>query len=62
MNFKNTAEFQKDFKKLSKRFKTLASDLIEFKRILTEAPMGIGRHFNVITKSGSIYIIKARFF
>ncbi|MEA2097880.1 MAG: hypothetical protein U9P70_02290 [Patescibacteria group bacterium] len=62
MNFKSTVEFQKDFKKLSKKFKTLDSDLMEFKKVLNESPLGIGKHFNVITKNGSIYIIKARFF
>ena len=62
MNFKNAREFEKDFKKLSKKFKTLDSDLIEFKKVLSESPLGIGKHFNVITKTGFVYIVKARFF
>lgn len=62
MNFKNNAEFQKDFKRLAKKFRSLAEDLIEFKKILTEAPLGIGKHFNVVAKTGSVYIVKARFF
>ena len=62
MNFKNTAEFQKDFKNLSKKFRSLESDLLEFKKVLNEAPLGIGKHFNVITKTSSVYIVKARFF
>lgn len=62
MNFKSAAEFEKDFKKLSKKFKSLNNDLIEFKKVLNESPLGIGKHFNVITKTGSVYIIKARFF
>ena len=62
MNFSGTAEFQKDFKKLSKKFRSLDDDLAEFKKVLSEAPLGIGKHFNVITKTGSIFIIKARFF
>ena len=62
MNFRKTREFEKDFKKLSKKFRTLDSDLAEFKKVLNKAPLGIGKHFNVITKTGSIYIIKARFF
>jgi len=62
MNFKNTIEFQKDFKKLFKKFKSLNSDLKEFKKVLNEAPLGIGKHFNVITKTGFVYIVKARFF
>jgi len=62
MNFRNTREFDKDFKRLSKKFKTLNDDLFEFKKILNKFPLGIGKHFNIITKAGSIYIIKARFF
>ncbi len=62
MNFKTAQEFQKDFKKLSKKFKSLDSDLIEFKKVLSEAPLGIGKHFNIITKAGCCYVVKARFF
>lgn len=62
MNFKATQEFQKDFKKLSKKFKSLDSDLTEFEKVLSEAPLGIGKHFNVITKAGCCYVVKARFF
>lgn len=62
MNFKSTTEFQKDFKRLSKKFRSLDGDLIEFKKILNEAPLGIGKHFNVITKIGDLYVVKARFF
>lgn len=62
MNFKTAREFQRDFKKLSKKFKTLDNDLAEFKKILNEFPLGIGKHFNILTKFGDIYIVKARFF
>lgn len=62
MKFKGTAKFQKDFKKLSKKFKTLDSDLAVFKKVLNESPLGIGKHFNIIKETGSVYIIKARFF
>jgi len=62
MNFKSTTEFQKDLKKLSKKFRSLDEDLIEFKKILNEEPLGIGKHFNVIIKTGAVYIVKARFF
>ena len=62
MNFKNTRGFEKDLKKLSKKFQSLNDDLIVFKKVLSESPLGIGKHFNVIIKIGSVYIIKARFF
>lgn len=62
MNFKCTQEFEKDFKGLSKKLRSLDEDLIEFKKVLNEAPLGIGKHFKVITKIGHAHIIKARFF
>ncbi len=62
MNFRNTIEFEKDFRKLSKKFRSLDDDLAEFKKILNASPLGIGKHFNVISKTESVYIIKARFF
>jgi hypothetical protein len=62
MNFKSTTEFQKDLKRLSKKFRSLDGDLVEFKKVLNEAPLGIGKHFNVITKTDYLYIVKARFF
>ena len=62
MNFKNTPEFQKDFKRLFKKYKTLNDDLNEFKKVLGASPLGIGKHFNVLTKTNSKYVIKARFF
>jgi len=62
MNFKETQEFKRDFKKLFKKFRSLKDDLNEFKKVLRASPLGIGKHFNVITKSESVYIVKARFF
>lgn len=62
MNFSNTKEFKKDFKKFLKKFRSLSGDLKEFKKILNKSPLGIGKHFNVITKIDSVCIVKARFF
>ncbi len=62
MNFKTAREFERDFKKLSKKFKSLDDDLNVFKKVLSESPLGIGKHFNIITKIDSISIVKARFF
>jgi len=62
MNFKNTLEFEKDYKKLFKKFKSLKTDLVEFKKILSKFPLGIGKHFNIITRVNQTHIIKARFF
>jgi mRNA-degrading endonuclease YafQ of YafQ-DinJ toxin-antitoxin module len=62
MNFKNTKEFDKDFKRLFKKFKSLDEDLLEFKKVLIKFPLGIGKHFNIINKTGFLCVIKARFF
>ncbi|MDP2951547.1 MAG: hypothetical protein Q8N55_04135 [bacterium] len=62
MNFKATVEFQRDFKRLLKKFRSLNEDLVEFKKILNEVPLGIGKHFNLITRTEFVSIIKARFF
>lgn len=62
MNFKNACKFQKDFDRLSKKFRSLDADLIEFKKILNEAPLGMGKHFNVIARTDTVCIVKARFF
>ncbi len=51
-----------DFKRLSRKFRSLDSDLCEFRKILNEAPLGIGKHFHIIIKTDQLYIVKARFF
>ncbi len=62
MNFNAAPDFLKDFKKLSKKFRSLENDLVEFKKVLNESPLGIGKHFNVIAKTRCTHIVKARFF
>ncbi|MFH1780452.1 MAG: hypothetical protein ABH841_00360 [Candidatus Nealsonbacteria bacterium] len=62
MNFNELFEFTKEFKRLSKKYKSLPDDLDEFKRIITVVPLGNGKHFNVITKNEKCAIIKARLF
>lgn len=62
MNFESVLKFQKDFKKLSKKFKTLDGDLTDFKKVLNESPLGIGKHFNVITRNEQCAVVKARLF
>lgn len=62
MNFENTQKFQRNFKKLSKKYKSLDNDLAEFKKILKELPLGIDKYFNVITQTEILCIVKARLF
>jgi len=62
MSFDETQEFVKDFKHLSKKYKSLSADLLEFKKIVTRFPIGTGKHFATLTEIKDIKIIKARFF
>jgi hypothetical protein len=62
MNFDVTSEFSRDFKRLSKRYKSLPCDLLEFKKIISMFPAGTGRNFVVLISKDNVKIIKARFF
>lgn len=62
MSFDELSEFQKEFKWLAKKYKSLSQDLEEFKRVVTVAPLGNSKHFNVITKNEQCAIVKARLF
>jgi len=62
MNFNETREFKRDLKRLSKKYKSLPSDLLEFKKIVSQIPLGTGRHFAALTDTEEMKIVKARLF
>lgn len=62
MNFNETDEFSKDFKRLSKKYKSLPDDLLEFKKVVTALPLGSGKHFVILQNLEQIKIMKARLF
>lgn len=62
MNFDATREFDRDFKRLAKRYRSLDEDLEELKRVLVLFPIGNGRHFATLIETGVIKIVKARLF
>ena len=62
MNFNELPEFQKERKRLGKKYKSLPDDLQEFRRVVSVVPFGNSKHFNIVTKTESIKIVKARFF
>lgn len=62
MNFSELPQFTKEFKQLSKKYRSLPDDLNEFKKIVIALPLGVGKHFNVITQNDSVKVVKARFF
>lgn len=62
MNFNETDEFAKAFKRLSKKYRSLPDDLLEFKKVVTELPLGSGKHFVILHSLEEVKILKARLF
>jgi len=62
MNYKELAEFSKEFKHLSKKYYSLDKDFALFKKLLESELLGTRKHFNVLTIAGEIKIVKARLF
>lgn len=61
MNIEHTAEFKKDLKKLSKKYRTLPEDLKVLTSAISVSPEGDGsKHWNLITKSGENSVYKVR--
>lgn len=62
MNFDELDDFSKEYRRLAKKYKSLPSDLREFKNVVSVLPSGNSKHFNILTQTKNIKIIKARFF
>jgi len=62
MKYSELPGFSKEFKKYSKKYRTLQNDLDNFKKITDSIPCGTGKHFNVLFSDNELKIIKARFF
>ncbi len=62
MNFKETGEFRKDFKRISKKYRSLPEDFKEFKEILNICPAGVNKNFTNLHSAKNLKIIKARLF
>ncbi|OGH71746.1 MAG: hypothetical protein A2921_00075 [Candidatus Magasanikbacteria bacterium RIFCSPLOWO2_01_FULL_43_20b] len=62
MNYKTTGEFENDFKRLRKKYRTLLDDLDELKTVLEVRPLGAGKNFAVLARKKSVTIVKARLF
>ena len=62
MNFDELPEFQKELKRLAKKYISLPDDLREFRNVVSAVPLGNSKHFNVITKTEVLHIVKARLF
>lgn len=62
MNFDELPEFQKELKRLGKKYKSLPDDLQVFCNVVSAVPLGNSKHFNVITQTEVLHILKARLF
>jgi len=62
MNFDETEEFSKDFKRLSRKYKSLTDDLLEFKKVVSKFLLGTGKHFVVLIAKETVKIIKGFLF
>lgn len=62
MKFEETRQFQKDYKRLEKKYMSISEDLKVFRNIISIIPLGNSKHFTILTQTGDIYILKARLF
>lgn len=63
MTFDERPEFQKERKRLARKFRSLAEDLQEFRNVVSVAPLGNGKkHFALIAQNERVHIVKARLF
>lgn len=58
--FYQLLEFDKELKKLAKKYPTLPDDIEDIKPILLETKTGIGKNFTIISTSEKIQIVKVR--
>lgn len=52
--------FEKELKKLSKKYPTLESDILDIKSVLLSCPTGIGKNFIIISSTENVKIIKVK--
>ena len=59
-HFDRTHEFEKEFARLHKKYRTLDKDLARFESVLKLMPTGTGKIFTIIHSSPEVVIVKAR--
>ena len=62
MNFDELSEFQKERKRLARKYQSLSGDLQEFRNVVSVDPLGNSKHFTVIAQNEMLRIIRARLF
>ena len=58
--FQELPEFEREIKKLSKKYPTIVSDIEDIKPVLLVCPTGIGKNFTIIKSLENIKIVKVR--
>jgi len=58
--FSKLPEFERELKRLSKKYPTIESDIEDIKSILLNCPTGIGKNFIIMKSLDNIKIIKVR--
>lgn len=58
--FNRLPEFEKEFLRLLKKYRSLQEDIDKFERFVFENPTGVGKNFNIIHDSENVKVVKAR--
>lgn len=58
--FLQLPEFDRELKKLSKKYPSLKNDIEDIKPVLIESPTGIGKNFTIISTTKEVKIVKVR--
>lgn len=59
-HFRHTAEFDREFKRLLKKYPSLKGDLKTLEQILEASPTGFGTNFVIVHSSSDVQVIKTR--
>lgn len=59
-HFKQLPEFERELKKLSKKYQTLHQDLKTLEKVLEAQPTGIGKNFTILHYSEEVILVKTR--
>lgn len=62
MTFDELPEFQKERKRLVRKYRSLSEDLREFRNVVSVVPLGNQKHFAVIARDEHLHIVKTRLF
>jgi hypothetical protein len=62
IHFDALLAFEKECKRLQKKYQSLDTDLEEFKKVIAIIPLGNSKHFTIIKDSDEMSILKARLF